>query len=223
MRRARGAHLVQNERMLAELATYGALSFGALLAILSPLATVPLFLAMTDANTTAERLAMARRACLVACGVILAVSFLGVRVLGAFRISVAAFQIAGGIVILRVALEMLRGSRELKVSDEERAEGAWKDDVAITPLAVPMLAGPGTITTAILLAHEADSLLQHAVLAGNILAVYAITFVALRLAAIHSFRLGAIPLKVSARLMGLLLAGIAVQFVLDGAREAGLG
>ena len=209
--------------MPAELATYAALSFGALLAILSPFATVPLFLAMTETNDTEERLAMARRACLVACAVILAFSLLGTRLLGVFRISVGAFQIAGGLVILRVALEMLRGSRALKVSEEERAEGAWKDDIAITPLAVPMLAGPGTITTAILLGHEADGLLLHAVLAANILAVYAITFVALRLAAIHSFRLGTLPLKISARLMGLLLAGIAVQFVLDGAREAGLG
>lgn len=209
--------------MLAELVTYSALCFGALLSILSPFATVPLFLAMTESNSREERLAMARRACLVACAVILVFSFTGLRILGAFRISVAAFEIAGGIVILRVALEMLRGSRELKVSEAERIEGLRKEDVAITPLAVPMLAGPGTITTAILLSNEADTFLQLGLLAANVLLVYAITFASLRFAAMHSVRLGETPLKISARIMGLLLAGIAVQFLIDGAREAGLG
>jgi multiple antibiotic resistance protein len=206
---------------MGEYAGYFALCSGSLIAILSPFATVPAFLAMTEGNGTIQRVAMARRACLVACCVIVAFSLLGLRILGAFQITVPAFQIAGGIVILRVALEMLKGSGALKVTDEEAAEGTLKDDVAITPLAVPMLAGPGTITTAVLLSSQASSYVHHAVLLANVLGIYALTYVLLRFAAEYSFVLGEITLKVLSRLMGLLLAGIAVQFVLDGVKSWG--
>lgn len=132
--------------------------------------------------------------------------------------SVPALQIAGGIVILRVGLEMLGGTRR-RLTPEERKEALDKDDVAITPLGVPMLCGPGSITTAIVLESQATSTLQLGVLLGSIAVIYALTFALLWMAVRYSAFLGQITLRVVGRLMGLLLAAVAVQFILNGLRE----
>lgn len=202
--------------------TYVVLSFGALFAILNPFNTIPPFLAMTRENTIGDQVHMARRASSVACGVMVAFALVGMTILNFFRITVPAFQIAGGIVILRVSLEMLQGSRGLKITGEETAEGAQKEDISITPLAVPILCGPGSITTAILLGSQATTWLHTGILMANILIIYAVIFVLLRLACKHLHLFGEISLKISSRLMGLLLIAIAVQFILDGIRGARL-
>lgn len=203
-------------------ATYAILSFGSLLAILSPLTTVPLFLAMTEGNSPAERAVMARRACVIACLILVGFALLGARILGFFRVSIPALQIAGGLVILRVGFEMLQGSRALKVTPEEHLEAVEKEDISITPLAIPILCGPGTITTGILLGSQATSWLHRGVLVADALVIYVLTFYLLRLASRYSHLFGDTPLKVVSRLMGLLLLTIAVQFIVDGAGAAGL-
>lgn len=203
--------------------TYALLSFGSLFAILSPFATVPTFLAMTEGNSAAERSVMAGRACKIACGVLVVFTLLGLNILGFFRVSVPAFQIAGGLVILRVAFEMLQGSRGTKVTPEERQEGKEKDDISITPLAVPILCGPGTITTGILLSSQATSWIHTGVLIANVVIIYLGTYNVLRFAAAYSHVFGDTTLKIITRLMGLLLLAIAVQFVVDGVHAAGFG
>lgn len=208
--------------MIDALATYALLSFGSLFAILSPFATVPTFLAMTEGNSAAERAAMARRACKIACGVLIAFTLVGLNILGFFRVSVPAFQIAGGLVILRVGFEMLQGSRALKVTPEERLEGMQKEDISITPLAVPILCGPGTITTGILLSSQAGSWVHMGILVVNVGLIYVGTYNLLRFAAAYSDVFGETTLKIITRLMGLLLLAIAVQFVVDGVRATGL-
>lgn len=207
---------------MQDLATYAVLCFGSLFAIMSPFATVPPFLAMTEGDTAAERTAMARRASTIACIVLLAFALLGTSILAMFRVGVPAFRIAGGLVILRVGFEMLQGSRALKVTPEERREGAQKDDISVTPLAVPILCGPGTITAAILLSSQAATWLHTGILLATALLVYALTFQLLRIASHYTHFLGETTLKVLSRLMGLLLLSVAVQFVVDGLRETGL-
>lgn len=204
------------------LASYALLSLGSLFAVLSPFATVPPFLAMTQDDSPAQRITMARRACTIGCSVLVVFSLTGVSVLGFFRVSIPAFQIAGGLVLLRVAFEMLQGSRALKVTPEERIEGAQKDDVSITPLGIPILCGPATITTGILLSSQAPSWLHTSILVANAGVIYGTTFLVLRFAAIYSDWLGETAIKIISRLMGLLLLSIAVQFVLDGLRQSGL-
>lgn len=202
-------------------ATYALLSFGSLFAILSPFATVPTFLAMTEGNSAAERAVMAGRACKIACGVLIVFTLVGLNILGFFRVSVPAFQIAGGLVILRVAFEMLQGSRALKVTPEERLEGMQKDDISITPLAVPILCGPGTITTGILLSSQATTWFHMGVLVMNVAIIYLGTYSLLRFAAAYSHVFGETSLKIITRLMGLLLLSIAVQFIVDGMHAVG--
>jgi len=204
------------------LVSYGVLAFGALFAVLNPVATIPPFLAMTERNSDDERHAMVERASLIAATVLVVFALTGIRVLTFFGVTVPAFRIAGGLVLLRVAFELLAGGRTSRMTSEESLEAAQKDDISITPLAVPILCGPATITTGILLSSQATTWLHTGVLVAMIAAVYLVVFTALRVAVDHIHRLGQTPVKISSRLMGLILAALAVQYVVDGIRESGL-
>jgi multiple antibiotic resistance protein len=208
--------------MTAGLVSYVFLCLGSLFAILSPFATIPTFLTFTEGNSPTERTRMAKRACTIAALVTVAFSLVGLTILGLFRVTVPAFQIAGGLVILRVAFQMLQGERSTKMTTEEQREGIEKEDISITPLAVPFLCGPGTITTAILLSSQAVTWFHIAVLLASVVIVYAVTFILLRLASNYLYLISEIAFKVIVRLMGLLLVSIAVQFVLDGLHASGL-
>ncbi len=208
---------------MQELIEFSILSFWSLFVIVDPITTVPAFLAMTETNSSAERVRMARLASAVTFVVLVLFSVGGRSLLGAFGVTVPAFEIAGGIVLLKVALDMLQARRTaIKETPEEQAEGINKDDIAITPLAVPMLAGPGAMTAVVLISAQAVSLAHQAVMIGNILLVSLITFLVLRLAALRSSIFSAITLKILSRVMGLLLAAIAVQFILTGVQAAHL-
>jgi multiple antibiotic resistance protein len=207
---------------MESLVSYAVLALGSLLAVLNPFATVPPFLAMTESNTAAERREMAQNACLIAGSVLVVFALTGVRVLNFFGVTVPAFQVAGGLVLIRVAFELLQGGRALKVTREESVEGKEKDDISITPLAVPILCGPATITAGILVASEATTWFHTTILVAVIAAVYAGILWVLRLAADYLHRVGETAIKISSRLMGLILVSVAVQFVVDGVRAAEL-
>lgn len=160
---------------------------------------------------------MARLASLITFAILILSFFFGKKFLLAFGITLPAFEIAGGIVLLLVGLDMLQARRTAtKETQEEKAEGITKHDVAITPMAIPMLAGPGAITAVILLTNKAVTLAQHAILAGNIILVSGLTFLILGFVATRSKIFSVIALKITSRLMGLILTAIAVQFILNG-------
>jgi multiple antibiotic resistance protein len=205
------------------LAEYAVLAFSSLLVIVDPLATVPAFLAMTPGDTAAERTRMAALACWVASGVLLVFAVAGKYIFQFLGITMPAFQMAASIVLLLVALDMLKAqrSRVLETS-EETAAGAAKTDIAITPLAIPMLAGPGAISTVILLRNKAESPAHQLALATSVLAVTFLSYVVLRLSARGAKWLSPIALSITTRVMGLLLAAISMQFILNAARELGV-
>jgi multiple antibiotic resistance protein len=127
-----------------------------------------------------------------------------------------AFQLAGSIVLLYVALDMLQARRSaVQETSEEATAGAAKEDIAITPLAVPMLAGPGAITTAILLHNQANGVAQRIALYICILVVSALCYFILRWSAKGARWLNPIALKIGTRIMGLLLAAVAIQFAIN--------
>ena len=194
---------------------YAVLTFGSLFAIVDPLAVVPAFLAMTQRDSIVSRRRMARRACLV-CGLVMALfAVLGPAIFRVLGITLPAFQIAGGLIMLLSALDMLRAKRSpLNETAEETAEGMGKDDIAVTPLAIPMLSGPGAITTAIVLSGHAQTWGRRAIFYASIAAVAAMTYVILALAASGARRVSPTVLRIFTRLMGLLLAAIGVQFIL---------
>ena len=159
---------------------------------------------------------MAKIACLVVAGVLLGFGFAGKWVFQLLGITMPAFQIAASIVLLLVALDMLRAQRSrVQETSEETAAGAEKTDIAVTPLAIPMLSGPGAISTVILLESEATTVWHSLALCGCILLVALASYGILHMAAHGAKRLNPIALRIGTRVMGLLLAAIAVQFMVN--------
>ena len=202
------------------LTEYVFLAASSLFVIVDPLATVPAFLAMTPRDTPEQRIRMARLACCVAAGVLLAFASAGKWIFKFLGITMPAFQLAASVVLLLVALDMLRAQRSrVQETSEETAAGVEKTDIAITPLAIPMLAGPGAISTAILLHNQAAGLGQQAALYLCILGVCLASYLILRIAARGSRWLSPIAMSITVRIMGLLLAAVAIQFMLNAVRQ----
>jgi multiple antibiotic resistance protein len=195
---------------------YILLAASSLFVIIDPLATVPSFLAMTPNDKPEQRIRTARVACSVAGGVLFAFSLAGQAIFKVLGITMPAFQIAASIVLLLVALDMLRAQRSrVQETHEETMAGTEKPDIAVTPLAIPMLSGPGAISTTILLQNEAKDFAQHAALYICIAFVMLLTYAILRLAAGNANKLSPIAMSISIRIMGLLLAAVAIQFMLN--------
>lgn len=192
------------------------LAASSLFVIVDPLATVPAFLAMTPNDTPEQRIRTARLACCVAASVLLVFSMAGQLVFKVMGITMPAFQIAASIVLLLVALDMLRAQRSrVQETHEETKAGTEKTEIAVTPLAIPMLSGPGAISTTILLQNEAKNIPQHVALYGCIVAVLLVSYLILRVAARGARWLSPIAMSIAIRIMGLLLAAVAVQFMLN--------
>ncbi len=200
---------------------YSLLALTSLFVIMDPLAVVPAFLAMTPYDKAADRVRMARLASIVAAGVLIFFVVVGEGLFKVLGITMSAFKIAGSIVLLLIAIDMLRAQRSAVVeTSEEKAAGAQKEDIAITPLAIPMLSGPGAISTVVLLEGEATRFEHTIALICCIALVCLATYWILKLAAIHGERFFTpIAMKLTTRIMGLLLAALAIQFILDGIAE----
>jgi len=195
---------------------YSLLAASSLFVIVDPFAVIPAFIAMTPNDSPAERSRMAKIACLVVAGVLLGFGFAGKWIFQLLGITMPAFQIAASIVLLLVALDMLRAQRSrVQETSEETAAGAEKTDITVTPLAIPMLSGPGAISTVILLESEATTVWHSLALCGCILLVSLASYGVLRMAAHGAKRLNPIALRIGTRVMGLLLAAIAVQFMVN--------
>src|SRR5215475_7184470 len=166
------------------LSEYMLLAASSLFVIVDPFATIPGFIAMTPDETPESRIRMARLACCVMAGVLIVFALAGKWIFKFLGITMPAFQIAASIVLLLVALDMLRAQRSrVQETSEETAAGVEKTDIAVAPLAIPMLAGPGAISTAILLHQQAVKLAQHVALYACILAVSAASYLILRISA----------------------------------------
>jgi multiple antibiotic resistance protein len=203
---------------------YILLAASSLFVIVDPLATVPAFLAMTATDTPEQRIKMARLACWVTAGVLLTFAIAGKWIFKFLGITMPAFQLAASVVLLLVALDMLRAQRSrVQETSEETAAGVEKADIAVTPLAVPMLAGPGAISTAVLLYNQADGLAQCLALYLCILAVSFASYIILRISARGARWLSPIALRITARIMGLLLAALAIQFAINALRQLNPG
>ncbi len=196
------------------------LAFSSLFAIVDPIAVVPTFLAMTPEDSPPERIKMARLACLVTAGVLLAFAVFGKWIFHLLGITLPAFQMAGSVVLLLVALDMIQARRSaVQETEEETSAGAAKEDIAITPLAVPMLAGPGAITTCVMLHNRAQGWGQQMALVLSIMLVSGLSYLILRLSASGTRWLSPIALKIGTRIMGLLLAAIAMQFLINALEQ----
>ncbi|HYV20833.1 MAG TPA: MarC family protein, partial [Verrucomicrobiae bacterium] len=188
--------------------------------IVDPLAAVPAFLTMTEGDREERRRDMALKAAIVSTGILILFATAGSVVLRIFGVTLPAFRIAGGVILGLSALEMLRAERPSRETPGEIREGIEKPDISITPLSIPLLAGPGAISTVMVLApanHTWRASLP--VYVAILLTGFATWMLLSRSAALQKI-LGTTGIHVMSRLMGLVLATMAVQFILDGLRAA---
>jgi multiple antibiotic resistance protein len=191
--------------------------------LVDPFTVIPLFLAITSDSPPQERRFMARRAAWT-CAIVLATfAFAGSLIFKMFGITLPAFKIAGGIILLQIGFDMLQARQSTtKATPEEAEEGAAKGDASIIPLGMPMLAGPGAISTVMVLVGESHSIWQHAIIYSTIVATAFASFLILNGAGRVQRYLGETGIRILMRLMGLLLVALAVQFVANGLIDFGL-
>ncbi len=191
--------------------------------IVDPIAAVPLLLGITQANTPQERKAMVRRAVMVATIVLAFFAAIGQIVLNYLAVELSAVKVAGGILLFVIGMEVLFGHlSKTRHTQAEEAEAEEKEDVSITPLAVPLLAGPGAVTVVLTsVGPSRDLALMVTVLLAIILVMVA-SWITLAMSDRLYRVLGAIGVKVVARVFGLLLIFMAAQQVLEGLRLAGV-
>jgi multiple antibiotic resistance protein len=201
---------------------FSIIAFTSIFVLVDPIAAVPTFLAMTGDSNRAQRRHMAVRAAWTCLIVLLTFSIAGTFIFRLFGITLAAFKIAGGLILGIIGHDMLKAKRSpTKETPGETEEGAEKEDVGIIPLGIPMLAGPGSISSVmVLMTQNADW--QHAIVVVCAIAVTAaLSFLVLAAADRVSSYLHETGIRILTRMMGLLLTAIAVQFVLNGLRDAG--
>jgi len=200
-------------------ATFIIQAFVTLFLIVDPIGVIPIFLGLMDKFSEEKRAKIVWKATVIACLVLLLFSAFGKMIFGFFGISMYSFRIAGGILLLIISIEMLFGSKtRTEVSEDILKE--QQEDMAISPMAVPLLTGPGAITSGIMLSNSAPTPTDKGILGLIILLVFAITYVLLRNSNIVYKALGPTGTKVVVRLMGLILSAIAIQFIIAGVREA---
>lgn len=190
-----------------------------LFVIVDPLAAIPLFIHYTNGQSTAERRHTARLAAL-AVGTILVTSiFLGEPLLKFFGISISSFRVGAGICILLMAISMLNARLgPARATREEAAEAEEKDSVAVVPLAIPVLAGPGAISSMILYTHNITQWWEYGVLVAISLLIAASVAGLLYLAEPIARRVGRTGINIATRLLGLILVAVAVEFMATGLR-----
>lgn len=199
---------------------FALVTFTSVLFIVDPIAVVPTYLVITQGQDQAQRRVTARNACIAATLLLVTFAAVGRSIFELFGITMPAFRIAGGLILWLVAMDMLHGNRSTQEGTAEISEATAKDDVAVTPLAMPMLAGPGAISTVMVLSGQARTTAQTVVVYASILLALLIAWGTLRAAEWLVLRMGQTGIRVMTRLMGLMLAAIAVQFVITGVREA---
>ncbi len=200
---------------------FAVVALSAIFFVIDPLANVPVFLSITGELSVAQRRKVALRAALATWVILSFFAIAGGLVFKAFGISLGAFKVAGGIMLLLMSIDMMRAQPSpTRSTQEERDESRHRDDIAIFPIAIPMLAGPGAIATVMVLIGKAKSVPQRMSVYTAILAVSLITFLVLRSAAYVARALGTTGINLIGRIMGLILAASSMQFVIDGLQEA---
>lgn len=192
-------------------------SFTSLFSVVNPLAAMPLFLSLTDRFDNTERVYTAQKASVYMFGVLIVFLLIGTFILSFFGISLPGIRIAGGLIIMRTAYSMLNPEKSgKKLTEEDEKAALEKEDISFSPLALPLLSGPGSIAVVIGFATQAEGLIDYVINGISILLVVIATYILLRLAPISARYIGYTGLNVMTRLMGFIALAISVQFILSG-------
>jgi len=198
-----------------ELVTFGILSFTSFFTLINPLGTMPIFMTMTASLDQQHRTKTAKKATIVAFFTIILFAFSGQLLFNFFGISVNSFRIVGGVIFFLMGMDMLHARLgKVKINDSEIKN--YVNDISITPLAIPMISGPGVLTNVIVLMEDAESVDKKLVLLTSIVIVMIVTFVILYSSSRIIKFLGETGVNVLMRLMGLIVMVIAVEFFFSG-------
>jgi multiple antibiotic resistance protein len=204
--------------MEPSLAKFALLCFTSLLSIINPLSGAPMYLALTDGYTPGQRRRTLFLGVVTAFVVMAVFALVGGAIFQLFGITIDAFRIAGGFIFFGIGMDMLQAKRNRgKTTEEEEQEGRVRENVGVTPLGIPLIAGPGAITTVMVLMTQAGTATRAAVVFASVAVVLAISWGVLTAAPRLVRFFGQTGLNVMTRLMGLLVTVIAVQFIVDGA------
>ena len=200
---------------------FAATAFASAFTIIDPPGMIPMTLAVTAGVPVQARTRVVDQAVLIAAVVILVMAFVGQAILRYLGITFPAFRIAGGILLFMIAIDMLFARQaRTRQTEEETREAAQTDNPAAFPLAIPMIAGPGTITTVLLLVGAArGDVADYATIAVAFAVTLIATWACMRAAAMIAHRIGTTGINVMTRLLGIILAALAVQFVINGLAE----
>jgi MarC family membrane protein len=201
--------------------TFATFAFSAVLLVVDPFAAAPIFLSLTAGDPVEKRKSQAHRAALATFLILTFFAMAGGLVFRLFGITLGAFKVAGGLVLFLMATDMIRARPSAtRSTPAERAEGSEQEDIAIVPVAVPMMAGPGAIATVmVLMSRAAWQPLPTAAVFGAITLTSGICWLLLNAAAETGRLLRTTTLKILERVMGLMLAAVAVEFVTAGLRD----
>jgi multiple antibiotic resistance protein len=197
-------------------------TFISLLALVDPLAAVPMFIALTANFTAKDKASVARTAALAVPCIIAVAAVLGGQIIAVMGISLGAFKIGGGIILLLMALQMMNanptgGTRSTAAEQSEAVEKSeHSHSIAVVPLALPVLVGPGTISTVIIYSGKAVGVLDYVILIACGVLIGALTWLAFRAAPRISAFMGVTGINIATRVMGLLLAALSAEFIVDG-------
>jgi len=191
-----------------------------LFAILNPFGTIPIYLSMMTDRRPEVMNRTALKSCVAVAVILTLAVWTGDSLLAFFGIGIPSFRVGGGLLLLLISVAMFSAKTSpAQHTDEEQAEGEAKEDIAVVPLAIPLLAGPGAISLAIVDAHQAGGFLDKITFNLGIIGIVIIVWLLLRLAEPIGARLGTGGLNIATRVMGLTLAAMAVQFMADGLLE----
>jgi len=208
---------------LAFVVKFSLVALSSVFFLVDPFAAIPAFLSMTPDDTPADRRQTARRAALTCFIVLVVFAAAGGLIFKVFGITLAAFKIAGGVILIMIGLEMLQARKSgTKQSVEEAAEGAAREAVGVIPLGIPMLAGPGAISTVMILTGDSRRWWQFSVILTVIALTSLISYWVLAAADRVGRYLGETGIRILTRLMGLLLTAVAVQFIINGLTDLGM-
>jgi len=191
--------------------------FIGIIAILNPLGALPMYLSLTADHSEQDKKQVAMTAAKAATVILLVTLFFGEFILSFFGISVNSFRVGGGILILLMAISMLNAQTSgAKSTEAERIEAAQKSSIAVVPLAMPMLAGPGAISSIILYANRAEGWQHYLIISAEIILVGILLAILMRLSGKIANRLGQTGMNIITRVMGLILAAISIEFICLG-------
>jgi multiple antibiotic resistance protein len=192
-------------------------AFTSIISVANPLAAMPVFLSLTERNSNSERLAIAKKSSFYMFLILIIFLLAGTYIMSFFGISLPGIRIAGGLIILRAAYAMLNPENsERKISEQTQEAAKDKDDISFSPIAMPMLSGPGSIAVVIGLASQAGGLWDLAVMSVAIILVALVAYIVLRIAPFSAKYIGPTGMNVITRMMGFIAMAIGVQFILNG-------